>query len=386
VTALFAVTLIWVLPANAVPPAKFGIVHAFGSGTDGGALWGSLTFDSHGNLYGTTGGGGTNGGWGTVFELVPNGNGTWSETILHSFDYPDPNGSQPHGNVVLDSAGNVYGTATSGGAYDSGTVFELMPNSGEWTIVPLYSFMSGAGCGGPYAGPTMDKSGNLYGDAGCIFELSPGGSAWTESVLYQPIGDSLAGVALDGHGNLYGTTSDGGAYQLGQVYEVARTQTGWSPKILDTFDNANGGTPGLGRPAIDSAGNVYGATVVGGANGYGTIFELVRQPGGKWQETILYSFQNGPTGWGPAGGVAIDKAGNIFGTTINGGSPACGCGVIFELSKGTGGVWTYTVLHTFHGADGAQPDANVTLNNGKVYGTTITGGPYGAGVVFEVTP
>jgi uncharacterized repeat protein (TIGR03803 family) len=115
------------------------------------------------------------------------------------------------------------------------------------------------------------------------------------------------------------------------------------------------------------------------------VYELSRNGNGRWKETLLYNFQSG-TGYGPGAGVVFDKSGNLYGTTVYGGSGSCGCGVVYKLAPGSGGTWTYSVLHTFTGTDGAQPDANLVLHNGKLYGTTITGGTGGAGVVFELTP
>jgi uncharacterized repeat protein (TIGR03803 family) len=117
------------------------------------------------------------------------------------------------------------------------------------------------------------------------------------------------------------------------------------------------------------------------------VYRLAQQANGTWKETILYDFQQGATGYGPGGGVARDNAGNLYGTTIYGGSPQCGCGVVYKLAPNKHGQWKYTVLHTFRGSDGAQPDANLILDEkGNLYGTAATAGPYGAGVVFEVTP
>lgn len=171
------------------------------------------------------------------------------------------------------------------------------------------------------------------------------------------------------------------------MYEVELTASGWREKILHSFavNYHDGHTPGVGALAMDSSGNLYGTTAGGGCCG-GIIFRLTHSSGGQWKETILYQFRGGALGFEAGAGVVMDKVGNLYGTTIRGGGP--GCGVLYKLAPGSGDKWTYTVLHTFgYGNDGCQPDANLTLApDGTLYGTTATGGQYGSGVVFELTP
>jgi uncharacterized repeat protein (TIGR03803 family) len=186
------------------------------------------------------------------------------------------------------------------------------------------------------------------------------------------------------------STGLSGAHNLGVVYELSpRTDGGWKKRILHDFcfkgppNCQDGHTPGVGALTMDSSGNVYGTTAGGGCCG-GTVFRLTRQADGRWKETVLYDFRGGASGFEPGAGVVLDKAGNLYGTTIYGGS--C-CGVVFKLSPKENGKWKYTVLHTFTGYDGAQPDANLIRDdNGNLYGTTATGGAGGAGVAFELTP
>jgi len=205
--------------------------------------------------------------------------------------------------------------------------------------------------------------------------------------------DPYAGTILDAVGNLYGTTEHGGTSRLcgggcGTAYEVEPTSASWEEDILHDFGTGDDDMafPGVGALAADSLGNLYG-TAGGGESRAGVVFRLTRGPDGIWKTTIQYAFRGGTDGSGPGAGVVIDKAGNLYGTTIAGGNPQCGCGVVYKLSRGAKGKWTYTVLHTFVGSDGAQPDANLILDSkGNLYGTTITGGAGGYGVAFELTP
>jgi len=389
-----------IVPA-ATAASKYKILHAFGNGQDGAGTWGSLLLDTKGNLYGTTGGGGLY-GYGTAFELTPKAKGRWHEAIVHNFDRNGQDGYDSTGNLIFGDEGALYGTTTYGGAYDYGTVFVLTPGSGGWKESVLFSFDVTDGAR-PYGGVVMDKNGNLYGTADIVFELASGSGGWTESVIDDFSGHNdgsgpFAGVILDAAGDLYGTTEGGGAHTLGTVYKLTAAEGGgWKELILHDFCTSgfphcpDGARPGVGALTMDHTGNIYGTTNQGGANtcfaGCGTVFKLTRGAHGQWKESVLYNFRNGSTGFGPGGGVVRDKAGNLYGTTIYGGSQQCGCGVVYKLAPTKHAKWKYTVLHTFLGSDGAQPDANLILDEkGNLYGTAATAGPYGAGVVFEVTP
>ena len=397
---LFALLLAPAVSAHlAWAQPKFKILHGF-SGKDGAGLWGNLIFAKNGNLYGPTGGGGPR-GYGTVFELTPKPDGSWTHRVLHAFDPNDHHPFAPVGGMVFDSSGNLYGTTEWGGgrcpSEGCGTVFELAPGSDGWkyTVLHRFDFKDGAA---PYGTLAIDKAGNLYGEAGVIFKLSRNAKGWREKVLYRPPGTNLDGPVLDGNGNLYGTTENGGAHCLpqgcGTVYQVRPIGGGkWQHRILHSFGafREDGVRPPEGQLAIDAAGSLYGTTSFGGKNACfttcGTIFKLTPDANGHWKETILYNFRNDTSGNGPAAGVVLDRAGNIYGTTMYGGSPQCGCGVVYKLSPAAGGKWQYTVLHRFVYTDGAQPAANLILDNqGNLYGTTPIGGPGGLGVVFEVTP
>jgi uncharacterized repeat protein (TIGR03803 family) len=396
-------TLLLLTSAIAWAGPRYKVLHAFGSGSDGSGLWSSVVFGNNGELYGTTSGGGAH-GYGTVFRLAPQSNGYWSESLLHSFpSFPD-DGTAPFGGIMFDSAsGALYGTTQDGGgSYTYGTVFKLAPGPDGWKETVLHRFGVHDRIAEPYAGVVRDPQGELYGTVprggptlgGAVFELTPGSGGWQETLLdtfsqKNDGGGPFAGVILDAAGNLYGTTEGGGTYDVGTVYEVKHTSSGWKEQVLHSFDNngKDGYTPGLGALIVDSSGALYGTTAGGGCSGCGggVVFKLTPQTDGRWEETILYDFKGGAMGFEAGAGVVMDKSGNLYGTTIAGGS-GCGCGVVYKLAPRPKGKWKYTVLHTFSGNDGAQPDANLILDSkGNLYGTTATGGA-GGGVVFELTP
>lgn len=395
---LFVVVLVTsALPASA-RAQTFKVLYAFTGGTDGGGVWDSVTFDAQGNIYGTTSGGGAY-GFGTVFELSPNSDGTWTESVLHSFNFGKAEGSAPTGGLVFDAAGNLYGTAPLAGEHDFGDVFQLTPGASGWTESVIYSFGTNKNdAASPYSGLVIDKLGNLYGatPGGTVFELSHGSSGWAESVLYRFCSKTncidgegpFAGVILDKNRNIYGATERGGAAGAGVVYQIRPAADGWKESLPHSFGSfpKDGGGPGVGQLALDASGNLYGTTGGGGANicfaGCGTVFELTRTSAGAWKETILYDFVSGSDGFSPGAGVVVDHAGNVYGTTLYGGG-ATGCGTVYKLTPSSG-TWTYSILHTFDGTDGCGPNANLALYNGTLYGTTIGGG--GVGVVFEITP
>jgi uncharacterized repeat protein (TIGR03803 family) len=406
---LATVALTLCLPAEAEP--KYQVLHSF-NGTDGTGPCGGVIVDGKGNVYGATASGGNmqkcNGyGCGVVFELARQHSNHWTETMLYSFaDGTD--GAVSYGSLVLDASHNLYGTTEFGGTHNVGTAFEVTHGAGGWTDDVLYAFGEQSSDGGwPTAGLAMDKAGNLYGTTpkpGDVFELSPRTNGWMETVIYQfclsnpacvdGVGP-YAGVILDAAGNLYGTTSGGGTGTrcggdgCGTVYELRPTQSGWEEKIVHDFtnDGKDGAVPGWGALFMDAKGNLYGTTASGGCCG-GVVFKLTPQTDGRWKEAILYEFPGGVDGFEPNAGVVMDKAGNLYGTTDYGGDPYCGCGVIYKLSPGHNGKWTYTVLHEFGiGNDGGVPEGNLVMDSkGNLYGGTALGGTYGGGVVFELTP
>jgi len=352
------------------------VLYNFTGGSDGGNPTSGLTFDGAGNLYGTTTSGGL--GYGTVFELSPNGTGGWNQTTIYSF-CSAPNctdGSYPESYLILDSVGNLYGTANNGGENGAGVVFELSPGESGWTETVLYSFGSIGGYAdrpiGGLGGLIMDPAGNLYGptyvwelDYGTVFELSPSGGGWAEQDISP--WPSYSGLTMDAAGNIFGSASP-------VVFELSPNGSGgWNFTVLYTFPK---GTAVEGM--LDQAGNLYGTAANGHKRKNGIVFELSPGENG-WTEKILYSFKGNV----PSAGMVFDAAGNIYGTTFY-----SGYGTVFELVAPVGeGSYKEKVLWSFNGTDGSEPfDRPVLDNAGNLYGTASDGGLYTYGVVFEVTP
>ena len=324
---------------------------------------------------------------------------TFVSTTLHSFTSSD-GGNSTLGHLIIDGSGNLYGTTSGGGANGFGTVFELVPSSGTYTEKVLYSFkgsLNGSIDGANPTGPLlMDASGNLFGTTsqggivgvnglglGTVFELVNSSGTYTETVLYRfGPSDGLAsgGLIMDKSGNLFGTMPHGGPNGFGTVFELVNSSGTYTETTLHTFDFADGANPYTGV-LMDSSGNLFGTTYSGGANGFGTVFELVNSSG-TYTETPLYSFAAGSDGAYPKAGLIMDAFGNFFGTTYLGGFN--NLGVVFELVNSSG-TFTETVLHSFAVLDGAYPQAGLIMDPaGNIYGTTSQGGIVGGGTVFEL--
>ncbi len=389
-------------------------LHTFGSDIRAGVgPWSGVIFDSRGNLYGTTIFGGDD-NVGTVFELVPRTGHGWVEKRLYSFSNKGGDGQSPQGTLIFDSAGNLYGTTSAGGSDGVGTVFELMRNpDGSWTEKILHSFLNNGVDGqDPIDGLVLDSAGNLYGTTfgggefvvGTVFELSPTSSGpWSEQLLHafspnvslkdgnRPRGN----LVIDTHGNLYGTTLLGGLNFDGTVYELSPSAGSWNESILYSFNAYTGdGLQPVSGVVFDSSGNIYGTTTAGGSAGMGTVFELTPSANGTWAESILYNFASTSKsdGSNPVGSLVFDSAGNLYGTTLIGGTGTCtttgGCGIVYELMH-SGSHWSERVIHNFNnnGTDGYFPIPGVVLDSAdNVYGTTYYGGAFNDGTVYAFRP
>jgi uncharacterized repeat protein (TIGR03803 family) len=291
---------------------------------------GNLVRDTAGNLYGSTWQGGSS-GCGFIFELSPASSGSWTYSTLYNFNCTQ--GDHAGHTMVMDTGGNLYGVGQGGGVNDYGVAYELSPASGGgWTYTVLYNFTLAEG-GGPQIGLVADASGNLYGANGYeIFELSPNGDGtWTESAAHvftaeegsNPLGD----LSFDSAGNLYGTNQAGGKYEAGTAFKLTPNESGgWTSTILHSFvPKSPAGASPEGALSIDSAGNVYGtALATNGASGYGVVFKLAFVSG-VWSEHVLHTFGGTPANDGslPEFSLYLDNAGYIFGVTAGGGSSAC---------------------------------------------------------------
>lgn len=397
----------------------FNVIYAFTGGTDGAGPLMGVTLDRSGNLYGTTGYGGTTGN-GTVFRLS-NTNSGWVVTPLYEFQ-GGSDGSTSNSSISIGRDGALYGaTLYGGGAANCGTVFKLQPSpmatasaSGYWNETILHSF-TGNMTDGCYPGSnlTWDQAGNFYGTTqiggangynngfqgyGTIYKLAPSGSGWTESILYSFLGGDQGNyplyspIVFDNAGNIYGTVNGGGYFGgacevigCGLVYQLTNSGGNWTETVLHAFqDGEDGEFPNSGV-ILDSSGNLYGGAGTGGSGLGGTIFQLTPSSGG-WNLNVLVSLQQSSGGaQGVESPLTFDSQGNLYGVTNDEGPYSLG--TLFKLTYTSSG-WIYTDLHDFTGGnDGALPVGPVVFDSqGNLYAVAILGGSHGAGVVFQVTP
>jgi uncharacterized repeat protein (TIGR03803 family) len=373
------------------------------NGTDGDyPSAASLIADAAGDLLGTTGYGGAYGD-GTVFEIVNNGtlsapSYASTPTVLASFNGPD--GTFPNGSLIADANGDLFGATNVG----DGTVFEIV-NNGTLSA-PSYAStptvlvnLNGTDGQSPNGSLIADAAGDLFETTeigsngyGTVFEIAKTatGYASTPTVLVSfnntDGANPTGGLIADANGDLFSTTVNGGAYNFGTVFEIAKTSTGFSstPTVLVSFNGADGAEPQSGLVA-DPAGDLFGETVGGGANNDGVVFEIAKTSTGYASTpTVLVSF-NGTDGSEPFGSLIADAAGDLFGTTESGG--AYGDGTVFEIAKTANGyASTPTTLVSFNLTDGSEPFGSLIANaNGDLFGVTFKGGAYGDGTVFELT-
>jgi len=390
--AALIVSLATLPVSSAAYASSLTILHTFCSQTnctDGDMPYSGMISDSGGNYYGTTNGGGPQNA-GVIYQLSPDVSRTkWTYKVIYNFCSTNSltqtctDGENPDsGNLAIDASGTFYGTTARGGNTNNGVVYSLSydAKSGQWKQNVIYSFCSKANCA----------------------------DGW------RPSGH----VTLDNSGNIYGTTGSGGVFtNSGSVYKLTHnaSKTKWTESIIYKFCLKVGckdGSIPVGGLLLKSSGNLFGVTISGGAGKYGnggTIFELSpAAPGARWTESVLYRFCSQPEctdgtnpGGGLDGGVTLisDAKGNLFGTALQGGvqtNPSCqslnGCGLVFELARpASGAKWSYSSLHRFctdaKCVDGASPMTGLTEDsNGNLYGTTWSGGIYGYGSIYKLTP
>jgi uncharacterized repeat protein (TIGR03803 family) len=321
------------------------VVHNFATRREGEGPNSGVVLDGEGNLYGVALANGTS----AVFEMVP-GIHEWNYNLIFN------QGSQ-YG-LLPDAAGNLYGYIGPG-KYGDGAVSRLEHDYNDWTLKTLYSFCNQYSCpdgDGPLAPPSWDAAGNLYGTT------YSGGNGPPKC---------LASLGC------------GVAFQMTPNHDGS-----WTYHVIHRFANfkTDGQYP-YGGLTVDSKGNVYGTTTEGGKFGNGTVFEFTPTTGGHWKQAVLYDFPNIYLGGGPANNLVFDHAGNLYGTA-GGGNLSCPqtCGVIFKLTPQAGGKWKYTLVHKFDGTDGDGPNGLTMDGAGNLYGTTEYGGQYNYGVAFEIKP
>ena len=397
-TVLITMVLLTLILAGNVWASEFKVLYAFKTKGDGHYPFSGLILDAAGNLYGTTTEGGTYRG-GTIFKLAPTPDGRWTESVLYNFT-AGMDGSYPYGGLTFDAAGNLYGTARDSGAYGYGTVFKMTPNpDGTWTYTVLHTFSWLDGCN-PLSNLILDASGNLYGTTyqggsvgyGTVFKLTHNPNAsWTESVLHnfglQPDGQHpYTDVTFDAAGNLYGLASDGGekgcyghGLGCGIAFKLVPNPDGsWTEQIIASFGGRPAQSP-YSNLIFDTAGHLYGTTS-GEAylhSSFGTVFMLSPNPDGSWKKITLHRFQ-GKDGANPHDSLIFDASGNLYSTTRAGGH--YDSGTVFQLTPQR----DFVKLHVF--TKGEQPFAGLVMDAaGRLYGTTRYGGR-GYGLVFQVTP
>lgn len=346
-----------------------------------------------------------------------------SEALIHSFQYGDGHhdGFNPQAGLIVGPGGVLYGTTLSGGTGAActdgcGTVFALVPppaGGTAWTEHVLHDFQAGSDGSEPYAGLYQDAAGALYGTTeeggtgfGTVFKLTPpaaGGSAWSEKVLYRFKGGTdasvpFAGLMADSSGALYGATGQGGSAGCGGVgcgavfrLSLPAGKSSWVEEVLYRFKAGTDGWGSYSTLVADASGALYGTTVLGGA-GFGTVFKLTPPTAGSaWSEQLLHRFHGGSDGAQPFAGLIADPAGNLYGTTAEGGAGCAlpGCGIVFRLAPPAGGTgaWAYRILHGFDGADGNTPYGGLYRDaSGALYATTSGGGSFTGGTAVKLTP
>lgn len=402
ISILSALALIALFTRIASAASTTQVLYSFLGDEDGEYADTDLVTDSAGNIYGTTVQGGTYSS-GTVFQITPAG----VHTVLYNFT-GGADGGEPYKGVTLDAQGNIYGTAGVGGKYvgpctdtGCGVVFELTNSGGTWTQTVIHSFTGGKDGWGPGAGVTVDSHGAVYGttplggtpNAGVIYQLINRNGTWGEKIIHtftggnDGIGGSAGRLVPDRRGGFFGACTAGGANGDGVIFHIAPAGNGtWNFTTIYAFK----GMPDAGFPygtlLMDNAGNLYGTSYYDGANDLGAVYQLAYR-NGTWKERVLYSFKGGADGSAPISNLVSDPAGNLYGTTSEGGAPSCGCGTIFSLTR-SGTSWTENVVYSFQGPpDGAFVYNGMVVDNaGNYYGATVHGGTANEGAIYKFFP
>src|SRR5438105_4742702 len=325
-----AATAVFVLSLAAASATTTNVIFSFEE-DEGEYADTDLETDDAGNIYGTTVLGGDFGS-GTVFKLSPTPTG-WMHTVLYSFT-SGADGGEPYKGVTLDREGNLYGTAVTGGSGSCeggcGVVYKLTNSAGTWTQTVIHAFTGGDDGSGPGARVTVDPSGNVYGmtptggayGLGTIYKIhQEHNGGWNLEVIHAFTGGAdgatgSAGRMILRHGHLYGAATAGGTYGSGVVFELTPRGVGeWDFRTIYSFRGQPDGSFPYAALLFDRLGNIYGTTYYGGANGIGAVYELSPQPIGEWNESVLYSFQEGSDGNSPIGNLVSDSVGNLYGTT-----------------------------------------------------------------------
>ncbi len=370
--------------------ATLTTLYNFTGGSDGGYPFMRVIVDKKGDLFGATGSGGAN-FEGTVYEIVNSG-GTYTEQVVYSFTGTSGDGCYPGSELLMDKSGDLFGTTESCGNGSYGTIFELVNSGGTYSEKVLYGFSYSDGgypygalamdSSGNLYGTTAEGGTNGYGT---VWQLSSGGTLTTlENMDYSNTGGyPYGGLNMDKSGNLWGTTCCGGTNGDGTVFNLTNSGGTWTFNTIHAFNYSDGASPYYGRVIFGKNGHVFGAAADGGTSGYGVVWGL-KNSGGTWTEFTLYNFSgsNGDGGY-PYGGLRLTKAGHLAGTTYYGGANSYG--TAFELVHGSGG-WAETVLYSFAYSDGAYPFAGANADkSGNIYGATEVGGTGGAGTIFMIS-
>jgi uncharacterized repeat protein (TIGR03803 family) len=326
-------------------------------------------------------------------------------TVLYNFT-GGTDGGEPYKGVTLDAKGNLYGTAVTGGGGSCeggcGVVFKLTNNGGTWTQSVIHTFSGGSDGSGPGSPVSFDKSGNLYGTTptgggkgmGVVYQLKPGSSGWTLHVIHTFTGGTDGGgggagrLLLDAAGNLYGVCTIGGANGFGNVFELSQSAGKWQLTTLYSFKDQPDGALPYGGVVFDKSGNLYGTTYYAGANDLGTVYKLTHS-GSTWTESVLYSFKGGMDGASPISSLVADASGNFYGTTSDGGAGTCSCGVIFKMSQASSGKWSESIVYRFPGTPSPGFAYNGMVANAAAttfYGATVHGGSNNDGAIYKFVP